>query len=125
MRHMRVVLALAVSLLGVAVPIAVHAAQAVTIDSNLVVKVRPAPKYKIAARASVILLAGGNGVLNLNGQGDTRDLQGNFLVRRDGSSPGSRPAPCQHCNTDPGDVAPERYLLRQSCNRCDERLRTA
>lgn len=81
MRHIRVVLALAVPLLGVVVPIAVHAAQAVTIDSNLVVKVRPAPKYKIAARASVILLAGGNGVLNLNGQGDTRDLQGNFLIR--------------------------------------------
>jgi pimeloyl-ACP methyl ester carboxylesterase len=67
--------------LGVTATIAAQAAQVVTIDSNLAVKVRPSPKYKIAARASVVLLAGGNGVLNLNSAGDTRDLQGNFLVR--------------------------------------------
>jgi hypothetical protein len=55
--------------------------QVVTIDSNLAVKVRPAPGTKVRAFASVILLGGGNGVLNLNNAGDTRDLQGNFLIR--------------------------------------------
>jgi pimeloyl-ACP methyl ester carboxylesterase len=69
------------SLFGLAATIDAQAAQVVTINSNLTITPRPAPQYRIAARASVILLAGGNGVLNLNGQGDTRDLQGNFLVR--------------------------------------------
>jgi hypothetical protein len=55
--------------------------QVATIDANLVVKVRPAPGTKVRAFASVILLGGGNGVLNLNSAGDTRDLQGNFLIR--------------------------------------------
>lgn len=82
MRHKCILSALVASLLGVTVPLAAQAAQAVTIDSNLVIKPRPAPPItKVKSRASVILLAGGNGVLNLNGQGDTRDLQGNFLVR--------------------------------------------
>ena len=81
MRRSPVAAALVLSVLGVAATVAAHAAQVVTIDSNLTVTVRPSPKYKIAARASVVLLAGGNGVLNLNSQGDTRDAQGNFLVR--------------------------------------------
>ena len=81
MRRTPVTAALVLSVLGVGATVAAQAAQVVTIDSNLAITVRPSPKYKIAARASVVLLAGGNGVLNLNGQGDTRELQGNFLVR--------------------------------------------
>jgi pimeloyl-ACP methyl ester carboxylesterase len=81
MQRNRMFLAFTVSLLGVTLGIAAHAAQMVTIDSNLVIRQRPAPQSKIAPRASVILLAGGNGVLNLNNQGDTRELQGNFLLR--------------------------------------------
>ena len=56
--------------------------QAITIDSNLAVKVRPySPVYKVIPFASVVLLTGGNGVLNLNNAGDARDSQGNFLIR--------------------------------------------
>jgi hypothetical protein len=56
--------------------------QAITIDSNLAVKVRPySPVYKVIPFASVVLLTGGNGVLNLNAAGDARDSQGNFLIR--------------------------------------------
>ncbi len=56
--------------------------QAATIDSNLAVKVRPySPIYKVLPFASVVLLTGGNGVLNLNAAGDIRDAQGNFLIR--------------------------------------------
>lgn len=56
--------------------------QAVTIDSNLAVKVRPySPVHKVLPFASVVLLTGGNGVLNLNAAGDIRDSQGNFLIR--------------------------------------------
>jgi pimeloyl-ACP methyl ester carboxylesterase len=65
----------------VVVPAQAQLPQVATIDSNLVVKIRPAPGTKVRAFASVILLGGGNGVLNLNGAGDTRDLQGNFLIR--------------------------------------------
>ena len=45
--------------------------QAITIDFNLAVKVRPySPVYKVIPFASVVLLTGGNGVLNLNAAGD-------------------------------------------------------
>ena len=64
-----------------ALPAQAQLPQVATIDANLVVKVRPAPGTKVRAFASVILLGGGNGVLNLNSAGDTRDLQGNFLIR--------------------------------------------
>jgi pimeloyl-ACP methyl ester carboxylesterase len=81
MERLSVIPVLFALLTGATAAPAAHAAQVVTIDSNLVVRVRLGPHYRIAPRASVILLAGGNGVLNLNGQGDTRDLQGNFLLR--------------------------------------------
>ena len=68
--------------LGVTSPAGAQGPQAITIDSNLTVKLRPyAPIYKIQPFASVVLLTGGNGVLNLNGAGDIRDSQGNFLIR--------------------------------------------
>jgi pimeloyl-ACP methyl ester carboxylesterase len=69
-------------LLGAASPVGAQGPQAITIDSNLAVKVRPyAPIYKVIPFASVVLLTGGNGVLNLNAAGDARDSQGNFLIR--------------------------------------------
>jgi hypothetical protein len=60
--------------------------EAVTIDSNLTVRHRPySPVLFVIARGSVILLAGGNGVLDViqtgAQAGDIRDLQGNFLIR--------------------------------------------
>lgn len=64
---------------SVAAKFAKAGVQAATISSDLHVEVRAAAKG--GALASVILLAGGNGVLNLNSAGDTRDLQGNFLIR--------------------------------------------
>ena len=69
---------------GVASPVTAQRPQAATIDSNLILKIRPyvpANRLRLTASASVILLGGGNGVLNLNNDGDTRDLQGNFLMR--------------------------------------------
>jgi hypothetical protein len=77
------ILAFALALtLGATAPAAAQGPQAITIDSNLTVKLRPyAPLYKIQPFASVVLLTGGNGVLNLNGAGDIRDSQGNFLIR--------------------------------------------
>lgn len=69
-------------MLSLTSPASAQPPQAITIDSNLVVKLRPyAPVYKIKPYASVVLLAGGNGVLNLNNAGDIRDAQGNFLIR--------------------------------------------
>ena len=68
--------------LGAISPANAQPPQAITIDSTFAVKLRPyAPIYKIKPFASVVLLAGGNGVLNLNTAGDIRDLQGNFLIR--------------------------------------------
>jgi pimeloyl-ACP methyl ester carboxylesterase len=56
--------------------------QAATIDSNLTVKIRPySPVIKAKPFATVVLLTGGHGVLNLNAAGDIRDSQGNFLIR--------------------------------------------
>ena len=69
-------------LLSATSPAGAQGPQAITIDSNLTVKVRPySPVYKVMPFASVVLLTGGNGVLNLNGAGDARDSQGNFLIR--------------------------------------------
>lgn len=68
--------------LGATAPALAQGPQAITIDSNLAVKVRPySPIYKVLPFASVVLLTGGNGVLNLNAAGDIRDSQGNFLIR--------------------------------------------
>jgi hypothetical protein len=68
--------------LGATAPALAQGPQAITIDSNLAVKVRPySPVYKVIPFASVVLLTGGNGVLNLNAAGDVRDSQGNFLIR--------------------------------------------
>jgi hypothetical protein len=68
--------------LGATAPALAQGPQAITIDSNLAVKVRPySPIYKVTPFASVVLLTGGSGVLNLNAAGDTRDSQGNFLIR--------------------------------------------
>ena len=69
-------------LLSATSPVGAQPPQAITIDSNFTVKLRPyAPVYKIKSFASVVLLTGGNGVLNLNTAGDIRDSQGNFLIR--------------------------------------------
>ena len=66
----------------VAVPAAAPAAHLITIDSDLTIRERSySPAFQTHPVASVILLAGGNGVLNLNTSGDIRDLQGNFLIR--------------------------------------------
>ncbi len=68
--------------LAAAQPTLAQGPQAVTIDSNLVVKQRAySPIIKAKPFASVVLLAGGNGVLDLNAAGDIRGLQGNFLLR--------------------------------------------
>jgi pimeloyl-ACP methyl ester carboxylesterase len=77
------IIALALSLLpGATAPVLAQGPQAVTIDSSLSVKVRPySPVYRVRPFASVVLLTGGNGVLNLNAAGDIRDSQGNFLIR--------------------------------------------
>ena len=42
------------------------------------------PSMSGAPHHSVILLSGGNGVLNLNQAGEVRDLEGNFLIRAAG-----------------------------------------
>ena len=56
--------------------------EAITINSKGEIKLRPyTPAPTAKAFASVILLAGGNGVLDLNMAGDIRELQGNFLIR--------------------------------------------
>jgi hypothetical protein len=67
-------------------PASAQGPEVVTIDSNLTVRPRPySPVLFVIARGSVILLAGGTGVLDIiqtGGQtGDIRELQGNFLIR--------------------------------------------
>jgi hypothetical protein len=58
-------------------------AEAVTIDTTFIVKTppvrleRPAP----TARASVVLMTGGNGLLSLDATGTIIDSTGNFLIR--------------------------------------------
>ena len=68
-----------------AVPQAAHAvdAEAVTIDTTFVVKTPPVRLDKPAhkARASVVLMTGGNGLLSLDATGTIIDSTGNFLIR--------------------------------------------
>ena len=69
---------------GSAAPIARAAdAEAVTIDTTFIVKTPPVFLAKPArtARASVILMAGGNGLLALDSTGTMIDNTGNFLIR--------------------------------------------
>jgi hypothetical protein len=58
-------------------------AEAVTIDTNFMVYTPPVRLEKKAhnARASVILMAGGNGLLSLDSTGTIIDSTGNFLIR--------------------------------------------
>jgi pimeloyl-ACP methyl ester carboxylesterase len=58
-------------------------AEAVTIDTTFIVKTPPVRLDKPAhdARASVILMTGGNGLLNLDMDGNIIDSTGNFLIR--------------------------------------------
>jgi hypothetical protein len=57
--------------------------QAITLNSHLVAYARPLapPAGTPAAFATVFLIAGGNGVLQLDGNGDVQKLDGNFLIR--------------------------------------------
>jgi hypothetical protein len=68
-----------------AAPPAAHAvdAEAVTIDTTFVVKTPPVRLDKPAhkARASVVLMTGGNGLLSLDATGTIIDSTGNFLIR--------------------------------------------
>jgi hypothetical protein len=58
-------------------------AEAVTIDTTVIVKTPPVRLDKPAhdARASVVLMTGGNGLLNLDADGNIIDSTGNFLIR--------------------------------------------
>jgi len=58
-------------------------AEAVTVDTTFIVKTPPVrldrPAHK--ARASVVLMTGGNGLLSLDATGTITDSTGNFLIR--------------------------------------------
>jgi pimeloyl-ACP methyl ester carboxylesterase len=58
-------------------------AEAVTIDTTFIVKTPPVRLDKPArtARASVVLMSGGNGLLSLDATGTITDSTGNFLIR--------------------------------------------
>jgi hypothetical protein len=58
-------------------------AEAVTIDTTFIVKTPPVRLDKPArrARASVILMTGGDGLLSLDASGNAIDSTGNFLIR--------------------------------------------
>jgi hypothetical protein len=58
-------------------------AEAVTIDTTFIVKTPPVRLDKPArpARASVVLMTGGNGLLSLDATGTIIDSTGNFLIR--------------------------------------------
>jgi pimeloyl-ACP methyl ester carboxylesterase len=58
-------------------------AEAVTIDTTFIVKTPPVRLDKPArkARASVVLMSGGNGLLSLDATGTIIDSTGNFLIR--------------------------------------------
>ena len=72
----------ALLVLGGAEPTLAQGPQAITIDSNYAVTLRTySPVIRARPFASVVLLTGGNGVLNLNADGDIRESQGNFLIR--------------------------------------------
>jgi hypothetical protein len=66
-------------------PLVAHAAdaEAVTIDTTFVVKTPPVRLDRPArrARASVVLMTGGNGLLSLDATGTIIDSTGNFLIR--------------------------------------------
>jgi pimeloyl-ACP methyl ester carboxylesterase len=66
-----------------AIPRKATAAELVTITSGIVVvsQTLQPPTTTPPAFASVLLLAGGDGVLALDPQGNVRQLQGNFLIR--------------------------------------------
>jgi hypothetical protein len=78
----RLILPFLLPALGVAPTLAAQP-EAITINSQLIVKSRPLspPSGTPAASASVLLMAGGNGVPNLDASGDIQELQGNFLIR--------------------------------------------
>lgn len=58
-------------------------AEAVTIDTTFIVKTPPVRLEKPAqqARATVVLMAGGNGLLDLDATGTITDATGNFVIR--------------------------------------------
>src|SRR5207247_1233665 len=58
-------------------------AEAVTIDTTFIVKTPPVRLDHPArpARASVVLMTGGNGLLSLDATGTMIDSTGNFLIR--------------------------------------------
>src|SRR5262249_22516949 len=58
-------------------------AEAVTIDTTFIVKTPPGRLDRPArpSRASVVLMAGNNGLLSLDATGTVIDLTGNFLIR--------------------------------------------
>src|SRR5215471_393318 len=58
-------------------------AEAVTIDTTFIVKTPPVRLDRPArpSRASVVLMAGNNGLLSLDATGTVIDLTGNFLIR--------------------------------------------
>ena len=58
-------------------------AEAVTIDTTFIVKTPPVRLDKPArtARASVVLMTGGDGLLNLDATGTILNSTGNFLIR--------------------------------------------
>src|SRR5262245_28103372 len=58
-------------------------AEAVTIDTTFIVKTPPVRLDKPAhtARASVVLMAGGNGLLDLDATGTITNATGNFVIR--------------------------------------------
>src|SRR5262245_20942008 len=58
-------------------------AEAVTIDTTFIVKTPPVRLDKAAhkARASVVMMAGNNGLLDLDATGTITNLTGNFLIR--------------------------------------------
>jgi len=74
---------LAFAVCGVAPATHAADAEAVTIDTTFVVKTPPVRLDKPAhkARASVVLMTGGNGLLSLDATGTITDSTGNFLIR--------------------------------------------
>jgi hypothetical protein len=70
-------------LLILAMPATAAQPQGMTISTQFVTHVRPSTPSAGTpdAFASVLLLAGGNGVLSLDANGDVQELQANFLIR--------------------------------------------
>ncbi len=85
-RFTRAAVTLSLSLLvvcGAAAAARAADAEAVTIDTTFTVKTPPVRLDQPArpARASVILMTGGNGLLSLDATGTIIDSTGNFLIR--------------------------------------------